>query len=195
MKSARLSSQGIEGDRVVQVHGARGRVLTSRTHPKLLGLRATVGNQGVPLVHGHPWDDAQALQAVRAAAGPDAKLVHDEGLNRFDILPLLVATDGAISALGRDSRRLSPNIVIGGVRGLDERTWPGSQIVVGDVVIRVHHLRGRCIMTTFDPDTLAHDPTVLRDIVKRFGGKLALNCDVLNGGGIQVGEEVEIHRA
>ena len=48
MQSAHLSSQGIEGDRVVQVQGARGRVLTSRTHPKLLGLRATLGNQGVP---------------------------------------------------------------------------------------------------------------------------------------------------
>ena len=32
-------------------------------------------------------------------------------------------------------------------------------------------------MTTFDPDTLAYDPAVLRDIVDRFDGKLALNCE------------------
>jgi uncharacterized protein YcbX len=195
MQTAQLSNQGIEGDRVVQVHGARGRVLTSRTHPKLLGFRATLGNHGVPLVDGRPWNDARVLQAVRAAAGPEAMLVRDEGPNRFDILPLLVATDGAIAAFGRDRRRLRPNIVIGGVDGLDERTWPGSQIVMGDVVIGVHDLRGRCIMTTFDPDTLDHDPAVLRDIVKRFGGKLALNCDVVNGGVVQVGNEVKIHRA
>jgi hypothetical protein len=49
-------------------------------------------------------------------------------------------------------------------------------------------------MTTFDPDTLAHDPNVLRDIVKRFAGKLALNCDVGRGGEIQVNEEVRIVR-
>ena len=84
--------------------------------------------------------------------------------------------------------------MIGGADGLEERTWPGSQIVVGDVVISVQDLRGRCIMTTFDPDTLAHDPNVLRDIVKRFGGKLSLNCDVVNGGVIEVGKEVNIRR-
>ena len=195
MKSAQLSSRGIEGDRVVQVRGARGQVLTSRTYPQLLGLRASIGDQGVPLVDGRPWNDAHVLEAVRAAAGPEAVLVHDEGLDRFDILPLLVATDGAISAFGRDRRRLRPNIVIGGVDGLDERTWPSSQLMVGDAVIGVHDLRGRCIMTTFDPDTLEHDPKVLRDIVKRFGGKLALNCDVVNGGVIEVGQEVMIRRA
>ena len=67
--------------------------------------------------------------------------------------------------------------------------------MVGAAVIGVHDLRGRCIMTTFDPDTLEHDPKVLRDIVKRFGGKLALNCDVVNGGVIEVGQEVMIRRA
>lgn len=49
-------------------------------------------------------------------------------------------------------------------------------------------------MTTFDPDTLAHDPNVLRDIVNRFGGKLALNCDVARGGQLEVGNEVEVLR-
>lgn len=113
-------------------------------------------------------------------------------LDRFDILPLLVATDGAISAFGRDQRRLRPNIVIGGVAGLDERTWQGGRLVTGDVVVGIHELRGRCIMTTFDPDTLEHDPTVLRDIVLRFGGKLALNCEVIAGGFIKAGQEVEL---
>jgi uncharacterized protein YcbX len=84
---------------------------------------------------------------------------------------------------------------VGGVKGLEERVWPGSQLVIGDVVISIQDLRGRCIMTTFDPDTLAHDPNVLRDIVKRFGGKLALNCDVVSGGMIQDNQEVEILRA
>ena len=44
-------------------------------------------------------------------------------------------------------------------------------------------------MTTFDPDTLAHDPSVLRDIVKRFGGKLALNCDVETAREIRVNQQ------
>jgi uncharacterized protein YcbX len=81
------------------------------------------------------------------------------------------------------------------VSGLEEREWPGGELVIGDVVIGIQDLRARCIMTTYDPDSLAPDPQVLRDIVKRFGGKLALNCDVLRGGSIQVNQEVEILRA
>jgi uncharacterized protein YcbX len=132
------------------------------------------------------------LSEVRKIAGPGARLVRDESVDRFDILPLLVATDGAITEFGRDRRRLRPNLVIGGVPGLEERQWQGAQLLIGDVLIGVHDLRGRCIMTTFDPDTLAHDPNVLRDIVKRFGGKLALNCEVIAGGVIHVNQAVEL---
>jgi uncharacterized protein len=50
------------------------------------------------------------------------------------------------------------------------------------------------IMTTFDPDALAHDPGVLRDTVKRFDGKLALNCAVVRGGQIRLNQEVQVDR-
>jgi uncharacterized protein len=129
---------------------------------------------------------------VQQIAGPGARLEHDESDDRFDVLPLLVATDGAIAAFGRDGRRLRPNIVIGGVSGLDERKWPGAQLLVGDCVIGVDSLRGRCVMTTYDPDTQAQDPTVLEDIVARFGGRLALNCFVVRGGALRVGQAVEL---
>jgi hypothetical protein len=105
---------------------------------------------------------------------------------------LLVATDGSIQAFGRDRRRLRPNIVVAGVEGLGERKWPGRFLRIGRAILYVQDLRGRCIMTTFDPDTLQRDPQVLRDIVKRFGGKLALNVAVVTGGSIAVGEEVEL---
>jgi uncharacterized protein YcbX len=134
------------------------------------------------------------LAAVQQIAGPGGQLVRDDSLDRFDILPLLVATDGAVSAFGRDRRRLRPNIVVGGVNGLEEREWQGRELLIGDVIIGIQDLRARCIMTTYDPDSLAHDPSVLRDIVKRFGGKLALNCDVVRGGVIQVNQEVEFLR-
>jgi hypothetical protein len=77
-----------------------------------------------------------------------------------------------------DLRRLRPNILIGGVQGLDERDWPGAELHIGEAIVRVDSLRGRCPMTTVDPDTLDRDPEVLRDIGRRFGGRLALNADV-----------------
>jgi uncharacterized protein len=192
LSSARLSSSGIEGDRVVQVRNRRGRVVTSRTHPGLLGHRASLDASGEPLVDGRPWNDPSVLAEVKQIAGPDARLVRYDGLERFDVLPLLVATDGAIAAFGRDSRRLRPNIVVAGVDGLQERAWPGHRLRVGDVIIEVQDLRGRCVMTTFNPDTLVQSPLVLRDIVKRFGGKLGLNCDVVRGGTIEIGQEVDL---
>ena len=195
LQSAQLTPSGIDGDRLIQVRNAHGRTITSRTHPGLLGHRGTLDGQGNPLVDGLPWTDPTVLSAVQKIAGPGARLVRDDSLDRFDILPLLVATDGSIAAFGRDRRRLRPNIIVGGVSGLEEREWPGGELVIGDVVIGVQDLRARCIMTTYDPDSLAPDPQVLRDIVKRFGGKLALNCDVLRGGSIQVNQEVEILRA
>src|SRR5262245_31905039 len=121
---------GIPGDRIVHVRGPEG-VRTSRRHYKLLGLRGTTRSDGTPLINGHPYDGPEALALVKSAAGNDAFLGAYEGPERFDILPLLVATDGAVNAFGRDIRRLRPNILIGGVDGLEEVRWPGSELHIG----------------------------------------------------------------
>ena len=123
---ANVSPLGMEGDRVVLVVNPMGRVVTARTHSRLLGHKGTTGADGTPLVDGRPWTEASVLADVRAIAGERAKLIHNETADRFDVLPLLVATDGAVAAFGRDGRRLRPNLVIGGVEGLAERKWPGS---------------------------------------------------------------------
>jgi len=186
-----LTADGMPFDRIVQVYGPEG-VLTSRKHYRLLGLRGTLGDDGRPLVNGHPWDSPEALALVKRAAGDDAWLEAYAGPDRIDVLPLLVATDGAVEAFGRDIRRLRPNILIGGVEGMDEIQWPGADLRIGDAVVRLDSLRGRCPMTTVDPDTLERDPEVLRDIGRRFGGRLALNADVAHGGDVRVGDTVEL---
>jgi uncharacterized protein YcbX len=193
LRRAVIGRNGIGGDRVVHVEDGRGRVVTSRTHPRLLGLHATLGEDGEPLVDGEPWRSAEALTAVRlTAAEEEATLAAHGGRDGFDVLPLLVATDGAIAALGVDHRRLRPNIVIAGVEGLAERQWPGRRLRIGDAVIAVAKLRGRCVMTTYDPDTQEQDHSVLKRIVTDFGGRMALDCDVVEGGVIAVGDEVEL---
>jgi len=189
-----LTDDGVPFDRIVQVHGPEG-VRTSRRHSNLLGLRGTLTADGVPLINGHRWDSAPALALVKAAAGDDAWLEAYDGPERFDVLPLLVATDGAVAAFGRDVRRLRPNILIGGVAGMDETTWPGAELRIGNAIVRLDSRRGRCPMTTVDPDTLARDPEVLRDIGRRFGGRLALNAEVIRGGTIRVGDPVTLVRA
>ena len=186
---AEVGELGIAGDRTVLVH-VGGRLVTSRTHHRLLGLKGTLDSNGVPQISGHSWHSPKALELVKEAVGPDAELVHYEGEERFDILPVLVATDGAINHMGFDGRRLRPNIVIGGVEGLMEREMPGHRLQIGGVIIHAAQLRGRCIMTTFDPDTLQQDRAVLTRIVRELDGKMALDCAVLQGGLIRDGDPV-----
>ncbi len=195
LQQAAVGAHGVEGDRVVHVRNGQGRLVTARTYPGLLGHHAKLDTKGTPMVDGRPWNQPSVLAEVRKIVGPGSELIRDQSQDWFDILPLLVATDGAIAAFGRDGRRLRPNLVIGGVEGLEERNWPGRWLRIGEVIIRLDSLRGRCIMTTFDPDTLEHDPSVLRDIVKRFDGELALNSEVEQGGEIRVGQQVELFNA
>jgi uncharacterized protein YcbX len=188
-----VTATGLVGDRVVHVRSGRDRVVTARTAPKLLALRGTWdAAAGEPLVNGTAWPSAAVARAVQEAAGPGARLVRFDGVERFDVLPLLVATDGAIAQLGVDHRRLRPNVVIAGVEGLTERTWPGRRLRLGPAIIEVASVRQRCVMTTYDPDTQEQDPGVLRRIVKEFGGRMALDCAVVEGGHLTVGDRVEV---
>ena len=192
LQDAELREDGIHGDRRVLAYNEKTRrLITSRTHPKLLGLKATIDSNGKALINGRPWDDPESALAVMLAAGPHARLIEWDGSERFDVLPLLVATDGAIQAFGYDHRRLRPNIVIGGVQGLAEREWPGRRARIGGAVIEFAKLRGRCVMTTYDPDTLEQDIRVLRHIVNEFDGTLALDTAVIKPGRIAVGDKVE----
>ena len=194
LTEAAVQTSGLRGDRnIVVVSQSRGRVITARTHPGLLGLQASVTAEGVITIEGCPWQSPEAFALASEAAGETVRLVEaGENLERFDVLPLLVATDGAIHDLDIDLRRLRPNIVIGGVPGQAERTWPGAHLRSGDTAIHVAQLRMRCVMTTFDPDTLQQDLNILRKIVKKVEGKLALDCSVSVPGVLHEGDPVAL---
>lgn len=63
---------------------------------------------------------------------------------------------------------------------------------VGDALIGVLKLRQRCVMTTYDPETLEQDVGVLRGIQRELGGLLALDCFVERGAHIAQGDPVEL---
>jgi MOSC domain-containing protein len=181
--------EGIAGDRIVRVCGPEG-LRTARRHYRLLGLQGTLDADGGARINGIPWDSPEALALVKEAAGADAWLEACETRGRFDVLPLLVATDGAVAAFGRDVRRLRPNIVIGGVDGLTEREWIDGHLAIGDAIVRFDSLRSRCHMITIDPDTLRVNPDVLRDVVRRFDNLLAVNAEAVQAGTVRIGDPV-----
>ena len=192
LDSIPIDANGLMGDRVVQVYDRHGRLVTARTYPRLLRLKATLGSDGEPLVDGFRWDSGEASERVAAAVEPGARLRRFDGPERFDVLPLLVCTDGAVRLFKRDVRRLRPNLVIEGVGENAERGWPGARLHLPDAEIRLADLRARCVMTTYDPDTIKQDHDVLRDIVHRFGGRLCLNASVTRMGRVREGDSVEI---
>jgi uncharacterized protein len=183
---------GLTGDRLVLVQGRDGQIVTARTNPKLLALKGSCNEEGQPLINGLPWTAPDALELVRAAAGPAVNLAYYGGAERFDVLPLLVTTDGTIQHMKLDGRRLRPNIIIGGVEGLEERTWPGRNLKIGSLLIHAHRLRPRCVMTTWDPDTQVQDISVLKRIVRELDGAMSLDCSVVNPGIVRVGDEVRL---
>ena len=75
-----------------------------------------------------------------------------------------------------------------------ETLWQGARLRIADALVRLDALRGRCTMTTVDPDTLERDPEVLKDIVRRFGGRLALDADVVRVGTLRIGDDVVLDR-
>lgn len=193
IQESEITPLGIPGDReIVVMRALNSRVLTSRVRPTLLGLQGSINHDGVATINGHPWDSEPAQHLVNNAAGEEVSLLRMPGPERFDILPLLIATDGTVEHLKIDRRRLRPNIVIAGVDGLKERDWPGSVLAVGDVRIRMVKLRERCVMTTYDPDTQEQDKSVLLRIIRDLDGTAALDCSVLEPGMIRVGDTVEV---
>ena len=188
LAQAELGPLGIAGDRELVVVDGAGRIVTARTRPKLLRMRAARHPDGAVWVDGQDWREADVTRRLRAAAGPGARLIQPPGAERFDVLPLLVTTDGAIAALGVDHRRLRPNLVLGGVTGLAERDWEGRFVAIGDAVVGLADLRARCVMTTWDPESGEQDLGVLQRIRREFGGTFALNAWVARPGRVAVGD-------
>jgi uncharacterized protein YcbX len=191
LRHARLDIDGISGDRIVHVRGAYG-PLTGRTRQELVAIPATTGPDGIPRVAGERWNTPAAAAVIRRHAGPDARLAAYHGPERFDVLNLLVATDGAVDAFGHDVRRLRPNLLLDGVPGNAERTWPGHALAIGDALIGIHSMRQRCVVTSIDPDTAQRDPDIYRHIRRSFDGELALNCWIIRPGNISIGDRADL---
>lgn len=190
LERTNLLDDGMEGDRLVRIE-AEDETVTARTKPRLIGLSGGLDATGSALVDGSAWDTADAVERVRAVAGPSACLVR-AGETRFDLAPVLVTTDGALAEFGQDRRRYRPNLVLSGVEGMAERTWLGQRLRVGGAALSVREPCERCIVTTIDPDSLDLDPSVLTRLRKDYGGVMGVYCEVLQPGEVAVGDPVEL---
>lgn len=132
-------------------------------------LSAFLGEQ-VRLV----WQHDPSLRPIRANHGG----LGGEPLSLADTAPLLLTTTASLTRLndwiadehGRDApemtmRRFRPNVVVeGSTVPFEEDGW--RSIRIGDVAYRFAEHCDRCVVTTIDPFSLAHDKEPLRTLAR-----------------------------
>jgi uncharacterized protein len=55
VRESSITLAGIPSDRAISVVDLSGRIITSRTHHRLLGLKDSWGGDDLPLISGSPW--------------------------------------------------------------------------------------------------------------------------------------------
>ena len=69
LHDAWLSSEGVFGDRVVQVFDGHGRLVTARTHSALLAHQEALGSDDEPTVDGHHLTTPEARSVIAEVVG------------------------------------------------------------------------------------------------------------------------------
>lgn len=117
--------------------------------------------------------------------------------------PTSLVGDGSLGELARhagvdavDARRFRMLIELGGAEPREEDGWVGHRIAIGEAILAVTQLDGRCAITTQDPETGVRDLDTLRTLIAYRGlreGKYAdfgILADVERPGRVRLGDEV-----
>lgn len=186
-----VGADGAPGDRSLFVADERG-IVTGRRKQRMIGLAATLDQEGEPLIGGNPWRSPEATAAIREVAGASAKLSRPMGGHEYDAAQILLLSDGSVAQLGYDRRRFRPNIYFGGAEGPVEQGWVGERVRIGDLLLRVDEPCERCVITTIDPDTIEVDLDVLKRTRAELGGMMGVYCSVLEPATVAVGDPVVV---
>lgn len=90
-----------------------------------------------------------------------------------------------------DHRRLRANLVIGGFPAWAELQWVGSQLEIGEAVLQVEAVIGRCAATHVNPDSGLQDTDVVGTLTGVYGhNKCGVYARVVKGGRIRPGDRV-----
>jgi len=142
-------------------------------------------------------------EALSAFAGRPIRLVKAaKAGSTFDGYPISMCSMASLEALAGaagvdavDGRRFRQSIYIAGAAAHEEDTWIGEEVRVGEAVLRVKMRDSRCVVTTHDPDTGAHDidtlkliPSYRTDQPKEVN--FGVYATVIQPGDAAVGDEV-----
>lgn len=155
----RIRSEWDEATRILALHFPDGTIESGTVEP---GEPVDVQMYGAPVASravGGPW-----AEAISEYAGAPLRLLFaDQGavdrvprggtvsLVSRGSLARLAAEAGAPEPL--DGRRFRMLFEVDGLLPHEEDAWMGSDVAIGDAVVRINGDIGRCVVTTHDPDT------------------------------------------
>lgn len=109
-------------------------------------------------------------------------------------LASLAAYEADIGAR-RDVRRFRANIVLEGGAPWAEEGWVGRELRLGTARLRVSRPTTRCPATQVNPDTAQRDADPAAELRARYGHiNLGVHAEVVEGGVVRVGDELEVMR-
>lgn len=119
----------------------------------------------------------------------------------FDCYPIHIMTTSSLNTLAEagggedvDVRRFRPNVLIdtGNAEGLLEVDWTGKKLRLGEVVIELQTTTVRCSVPAHAQRDFGSSRAVGRALIENTKQHLGSYCNVLQGGTVNVGDDVEL---
>jgi uncharacterized protein YcbX len=153
-----------------------------------------VGPDGTRL----PVTSSELLTSLEAATGRGLRL-HSDYRGSQDVAYISIISWATINALAEaggvkpDHRRFRMNLTLdAGIPAFGEQEWVGRTLRIGDAVVAVTEPDRRCQMITYDPETGAITPAVLKSAGELNSACVGVYASVLRAGRIAVGDAVAI---
>lgn len=145
------------------------------------------------------------VDALSDYAGRPLQLIRSERLpGERDRNPVSILSEASVAELARrandgapiDARRFRMLVHVAGARPHEEDEWIGSEVGIGQAVVRVARPDPRCVITTQDPDTGHRDFPALKAIKDYRGLRdrryidFGVYADVVTSGSVAIGDQI-----
>lgn len=206
VESLDVDRRGCVGDRTWSVRTSSGKIGSGKNSrrfsavPGLLLTRAEEHDGAISIIFPDgatcPVESKEAAERLTRLVGQPVTLEREADVSHFDDGPVSLVAQASVAAVGEERRehvdagRFRANILVDGLAAFAERTWIGRDVQIGTAVLRVVAALPRCVMVNAEAVDMPAQPGNLAAIGRLNQGELGVVADVVEPGGIRVGDAV-----